>query len=61
MTKISQDIGWRGNINVFNCRSCGQPQIMLGCDNPNCEEYYKNTERYKKEQELFRKLEVRDE
>jgi hypothetical protein len=56
MTKISQDINYRGTLDVFNCRTCHQPQIMDGCNNPDCEEYYKKTERYKKECEFFNSL-----
>jgi uncharacterized radical SAM superfamily protein len=39
-TKISQDIKYVGRICAFNCKECGSPLLMDGCNNENCNNYY---------------------
>jgi hypothetical protein len=50
MTKISKDIKYVGRIKAFDCKKCGQPLWMLGCGNPECEDYWNKP---KEEQIVF--------
>ena len=50
MKKISTDIKYVGRIKAFDCKKCGQPLLMLGCGNPECEDYWNKP---KEEQIIF--------
>jgi len=44
LKKIGTDIKYIGRIKAFDCKKCGQPLWMMGCGNPECEDYWKKDE-----------------